>query len=289
MAIFLIHMESNLNSTTDFYIYANNCTIFLNDITLISSGNNTIQSNYCSEALQASQSAGINANIAPNCNFINNTCVQDLCGFYLEYVPNSTLTQNNCSLDSWYGIYIDQGNNCSITRNTCNYGSDEVGIDIEKSNNFNVSYNNCTQDGLSYFCNGMQIGSCSNGFISYNNCSFDGNNGIVAEETNLTFTYDVCTNNQGNGEYDGNGIISQYSPGIIISYCNCSLNTENGIEIQDDSGTISFNNCSGNQEYGIYSYINDPNILYNTCTQNHIEGILIDYENGDQLIGNNCL
>lgn len=109
---------------------------------------------------------GITLNqIASNtAHLVNNTCINNLYGIYLEYSDSVTVFNNTC-LDNVYGIYLWYSNSSLILNNTCQ--NNWEGIYSWYSQRSQLINNTCFRDGINLVksdFSSVMNNICSNGY-----------------------------------------------------------------------------------------------------------------------------
>ncbi|XOB46885.1 MAG: NosD domain-containing protein [Candidatus Nealsonbacteria bacterium] len=275
-----------LIENTEEYFVIENCTVFnfgkkwKAGIELSYVGNGTIIHNTVYKAfLSWDNGFGIYLCCCSNITISDNNCTRNSYGIcFDEYSYNNTITGNNCTGNYYNGIRIHWSKDNTITGNTCTRNLRGIGICLSFSDSNTITGSNCTDN----YYDGIHLYSSNSNTITVNNCTGNNNYGIyLGDHSNYnTIIGNNCTRNH-------KGILLSYSNNNTITGNNCTNNGD-GIYLHcSNSNTITGNNCTGNN-YGInLQRSNSNSIIGNNCTGNG-GGISLFFSNSSTIIGNNC-
>ena len=162
-----------LISVTNGYLLNDVCLNNTLGINLISSSNNTITLNTCTENF----CSGLFAELSASNIFTFNNCTDnDQSGVEIDSSSNNTLLQNYCMDNNFEGKLLKSSylynlgdvdsSNSLISQNICAENGQD-GIEIQTSSNNTLNQNDCYKN----FLDGMGLGYLLNSTISQNNCT----------------------------------------------------------------------------------------------------------------------
>ena len=201
-------------------------------------------------------------------------------GIYAFYSDYCSIVNNTC-MENRYGLYLDSSYYNQISNNTFNYNA-KHGITIYNSYSNTIDNNICSMNEY----NGIYINwLCDGNNIVRNRC-LNNNYGIYlygAEKNHIS-------NNILNSNNDGLHILSSRSNELIYNTCN--NNSRAGIYLsRSSSNNITNNVCKHNYYYGINLIYSQRNVIdCNTVILNAVAGIYLEeFSNDNSIVHNNCL
>ena len=244
---------------------------------------------------------------ADNCYIMNNRCGYDAThkctyGIQVQQVTNTTISNNECSYNT-YGIYLwyEAGDN-TITDNIVNNNSN-YGIYVYNSNDNNIHGNTCNNNSTGIYLNTNSSLSNSNSVWS-NTCNENSKGIYLYGVSNNTLSGNITKDNTGHGiSLDANnnfilgstsedngsdGIYLAGSQNNILFNNYCNSNDDDGIELNGSySNSLSGNTCRYNDYSGVY-FINSHynNLSGNTLSSNYEEGIYFENADANIVVGN---
>ncbi|MFX1275666.1 MAG: NosD domain-containing protein [Promethearchaeota archaeon] len=255
-----------------------------------------------------------------NGTIYNNTCYDSRYGLWFDTCRNFTIEDNIIHTITRYGMYIYLTETSEIINNTVTASQRDIGL--YNSQYINMSYNKMLSSGLWMWTSILQTANTHNidttntlnGKIVYyykNENNLDQNNFTNAAQIFLG----GCSNSNITNINITTGIRAislHHSTNIIVSNCNITSNSENGIYLQNSDNNVITNNYIQNPGNGVelYYYSDNNNItnnnIYDTvygvyfyyiCVGNRIinndinrtagNGILLSYQCDNSLIDSN--
>ena len=248
-----------------------------------------------------------------------NNCSDNEQGIYLSNSDRTVISENVCDWNDFHGLRLVQSDDGLLTDNNCSYNefgidilnsdrnvvsgsvysSNDIGIDMETSDNNNILNNSChsnlekginvktsaNNDILGNICpgnvHGLYMDNGNTNTIAHNDLT-DNQYGLVLDNT------DHCTIKNNNCSISDQGIrlISSANNHVANNTCPDAIN---GIFLEgSNSNTIRENICPGN-EYGLRlesSAMND--ILNNSFGRSVVDSIYLYQSENNTIKRNNC-
>jgi len=279
-----IHIDGNWSATASAYDWCSGDGSWGNPYTI---------ENVTIDASGSPTGSGILISNSKNDYFIINNCTiyNGVSGIMLENTDRGTLSNNNCSNNS-YGLWLYNGcNNNTISGNTANEDT-QCGIYLDSYCDNNSVSENTANDNVNY--HGILLWwYCDDNTISNNTANDNTGHGIHLREycDNNTISGNIADGNNWNGIYfysdcndntiSGNTANNNTQYGIYLwLYCDnntisgntANNNTQNGIYLRElcVHNTISENTANDNTQNGIHLYKCDNNTISGNTADNNI-------------------
>ena len=248
-----LRTESHYNQ-----FFENNCTKSRRGIRVVSSNENIIRDNNCSE--------------------------NNIVGIFLESASGNVLTGNICWNNAAGGVYLMESSNSNvISNNTCSDHRD-YGIYLTSSCEYNTIVNNtCFTNNIGIYLHKY----AGRNTLSNNSCTKNKECGIslTYASHNNTIVNNTCSSNDEQGIYltssRNNTLMNNACSGNDFGIC---------LESSSDDNDILGNRCQNNRGSGgiIIDRSYNNNLINNSCFNQNTRGIFLIYTYGNTLANNSC-